>query len=150
MHESEKGGISSLGFKKVSGRFDVTLNPDSTYAQGKQGNQLHRMTLDKTFYGELEAISQGEMLSVVTGVKGSAGYVAIEQVSGKLCGHEGTFVLQHSGTMNRGDDNLNLHVVPDSGTGQLSGLQGTMTIRIDQGEHFYDFHFSLDVPVQRA
>ncbi|WP_137167518.1 DUF3224 domain-containing protein [Salinimonas lutimaris] len=150
MQYNKACGVSSLGFEKISGRFDVTLNPVSGYVQGLHGNQLHRTTLDKTFFGELQATSQGEMLSVITAVKGSAGYVAIEQVSGKLCGHEGTFVLQHSGTMNRGDDSLNLHVVPDSGTGQLAGLQGTMAIRTEQGEHFYDFHFSLDGPVQQA
>jgi flagellar basal body rod protein FlgG len=101
------------------------------------------MSIDKTFHGELDATSKGEMLAAMTPVKGSAGYVAIEKVTGKLAGRDGTFVLQHMGTMTRGEGKLTVTVVPDSGTGQLVGLSGTMSIEITEGKHFYHFEYSL-------
>ena len=104
---------------------------------------LGRMSIDKTFFGELDATSKGEMLSAMTAVKGSAGYVAIERVTGQLNGHSGSFVLQHSGTMNRGEPQLTVTVVPDSGTEQLTGLSGTMTIKIVDKKHFYEFEYML-------
>ncbi len=128
---------------KVSGEFEVNLKPLDTYTQGSDGINLGRMSIDKTFSGELEATSKGEMLSAMTTVKGSAGYVAIEQVSGSLAGKNGSFVLQHFGTMNHGKDRLILEVVPDSGTGQLSGLSGKMSIKIEDGKHFYKFEYEL-------
>ena len=105
---------------------------------------IGRMSLDKEFHGDLEATSKGLMLAVTTSVKGSAGYVAIEQVSGSLHGRNGTFVLQHSGTMTRGTPQMTVSVVPDSGTGQLAGLAGTMAITIADGKHSYDFEYTLD------
>ena len=128
---------------KITGKFEVELKPLETYAQGNDEINLGRMSIDKTFSGELEARSRGEMLTAMTPVKGSAGYVAIEQVSGSLSGKRGSFVLQHFGTMDRGSDRLLLEVVPDSGTGQLSGLSGEMAIRIEDGQHYYDFEFEL-------
>jgi hypothetical protein len=101
------------------------------------------MSIDKKFSGDLEATSKGEMLTAMTEVKGSAGYVAIERVNGTLHGRSGTFVLQHSGTMTRGAPELSLTVVPDSGTGQLVGLAGKMTIKIEEGKHFYEFDYRL-------
>jgi hypothetical protein len=101
------------------------------------------MSIDKIFSGELSASSKGEMLNAMTPVKGSAGYVAIEQVSGTLSGRKGSFVLQHFGTMNRGNARLILEVVPDSGTGELSDLTGTMTINIVSGQHYYEFEYEL-------
>jgi hypothetical protein len=101
------------------------------------------MSIDKQFHGDLEATSKGQMLSAVTAVKGSAGYVAIERVSGTLHGRSGTFVLQHSGTMTRGAPQQSVTVVPDSGTGQLVGLAGKMTINITDGKHSYEFEYSL-------
>jgi hypothetical protein len=101
------------------------------------------MSIDKTFHGELEAISQGEMLSAMTATQGSAGYVAIEQVSGTLSGKKGSFVLQHFGTMNKGGDILILEVIPDSGSGELTGLTGRMKINIEDGQHFYEFEYEL-------
>lgn len=101
------------------------------------------MTIAKQLHGELEATSKGEMLAASTSVKGSAGYVAIERVTGTLHGQEGTFVLQHTGTMTRGTPSLAVTVVPDSGTGKLAGLSGTMAIRIEAGKHFYDFAHSI-------
>ncbi len=128
---------------KVSGTFDVNLKPLDTHATGKQGVKFGRMAIDKTFHGELRATSQGEMLSAMTPVQGSAGYVAIEQVIGKLCGKHGSFVLQHFGTMHKGEDRLVLEVVPGSATDDLSGLAGSMEINIDNGQHFYEFNFEL-------
>jgi hypothetical protein len=104
---------------------------------------LGRRSIDKQFHGELEATSKGEMLSAGTAVKGSAGYVAIERVTGKLAGRQGSFVLQHSATMNRGQPSLSIAIVPDSGTNELTGLTGKMMIEITDGKHFYDFEYEL-------
>ena len=133
-----------MNAKKITGKFDVKLTPSSTYATGVDGVALGRMTLDKTFYGELEARSQGEMLSAMTSVKGSAGYVAIEQVVGNLCGKQGSFLLQHFGIMTDGQNRLILEVVPHSGAGELQGLSGTMAINIENGQHFYEFQFGFE------
>ena len=129
---------------KISGKFDVSLNPMDTYATSVDSSQLCRMSIDKQFHGDLSAESKGEMLSVLTQVQGSAGYVAIEQVVGTLVGKQGSFVLQHYGVMADGTDRLILEVVPNSATNELIGLSGTMAIRIENGQHFYDFDFTLD------
>jgi len=123
----------------ASGAFEVKMTPQAQEA----GAAVGRMTIDKQFHGDLEATSKGEMLAVSTGVKGSAGYVAMEQVSGALKGRSGTFALQHTGTMNRGTPELSITVVPDSGTGQLAGLSGRMAIQIADGNHSYDFEYTL-------
>jgi len=128
---------------KVSGEFNVSLNPLSSYAEAKDGINLGRMSIDKTFTGELAATSKGEMLSALTPVKGSAGYVAIEQVVGSLSSKSGSFVLQHFGVMNKGKDRLILEVVPDSGTGELQGLSGKMAIIMKDGKHIYEFEYEL-------
>jgi len=128
---------------KVSGNFEVKLSPLDFYAQGLDGVNLGRMSIDKQFKGALEATSKGEMLSAMTTVKGSAGYVAIEQVSGALSGKNGSFVLQHFGTMSQGSDRLVLEVVPDSGSGELSSLAGKMAIKIKGGKHWYEFEYEL-------
>ncbi len=128
---------------QVTGAFEVKMAPQAS--DEPQGvTPLARMSLDKVFHGGLEATSKGEMLSAVTTVKGSAGYVAIERVTGRLDGREGTFVLQHNGIMNRGTPHLTITVVPDSGTAQLAGLAGKMSIRIEEGgKHFYVFEYTL-------
>jgi len=126
----------------ASGTFEVKLTPQGT-ADNAEGSTLARMSIAKQFHGDLEGTSKGEMLSAGTSVKGSAGYVAIERVSGTLKGKSGTFVLQHNGVMTRGEPQLTITVVPDSGTGQLAGLAGTMTIKIENGKHFYDFEYTL-------
>jgi len=124
----------------ATGTFDVTLTP----ADDKTDDPLlARMTIDKQFHGDLEATSRGQMLSAGTAVKGSAGYVAIEKVTGTLAGRKGTFVLQHTGAMNRGAPSLTITVVPDSGTGGLVGLSGTMSIAIADGKHSYAFDYTL-------
>ncbi len=102
------------------------------------------MFIDKQFHGDLEATSKGTMLAAGTGAKNSSGgYVALEIVTGTLKGHTGTFVLQHSATMNRGVPQLSVTVVPDSGTGKLTGLTGKMNITIVDGKHSYDFEYTL-------
>jgi Protein of unknown function (DUF3224) len=126
----------------ATGTFDVKIGAQSDDF-AKTAN-LGRMTIDKQFHGDLEGTSKGEMLSFGTGQKGSSGaYVALEQVTGTLNGRSGTFVLQHSATMTRGVPQLSLTVVPDSGTGQLAGLAGSMKIIIADGKHSYDFDYSL-------
>jgi Protein of unknown function (DUF3224) len=124
----------------ASGAFEVKLTPQSEIPEDAT---FGRMTIDKQFHGDLEAVSKGQMLSVMTTVEGSAGYVAIEQVTGRLHGRSGSFALQHSSVMRRGEPQQNIIVVPDSGDGQLVGLTGRMTITIAGGKHSYDFEYTL-------
>jgi hypothetical protein len=124
----------------ASGTFDVKLMPQPV-ADSDAG--IGRMSIDKQFHGDLEGVSKGEMLSSQGSIKGSAGYVAIERVSGTLQGRKGSFVLQHNATMNRGTPELNIIVLPDSGTDQLAGIAGMMTIKIDQGQHSYVFDYTF-------
>jgi len=126
----------------ASGPFDVKLNPQSS-EEDADGTGLGRLSIEKQFHGDLEATSKGEMLSAGTSVKGSAGYVAIERVRGTLQRRTGTFILQHSGTMTRGAPQLAISVVPDSGTGGLEEISGTMAINIVNGKHFYEFDYVL-------
>ena len=127
----------------ASGTFEVMLNAQPPYDTGA-GATLGRVSIDKQFRGDLDGRSTVEMLSAMTAVPGSGGYVAIERVTGTLHGRGGTFVLQHSGTMARGNATLAVSVVPDSGTGALAGLAGTMTIEITEGKHTYGFDYTLD------
>ena len=126
----------------ATGTFEVKLVPQASGDEA-QDAALGRMSLDKQFHGDLEATSKGQMLTAGTSVQGSGGYAAIEKVSGRLHGRSGSFILQHSGTMTRGAPQLTITVVPDSGTGQLVGLTGKMTIKIDDGKHSYDFEYTL-------
>lgn len=129
--------------KHAKGTFEVKVTPQKPDNKEAETAKLGRMSLDKQFHGDLEATSQGEMLAAMTEVKGSAGYVAMERVNGMLHGRSGTFVLQHFGTMTRGEPKLTVTVVPDSGTGDLVGISGTMNIIIDAGKHSYEFEYSL-------
>jgi hypothetical protein len=126
----------------AKGSFEVTITPQGP-GDPAEGSTLGRMSLEKRIHGDLEGTSRGEMLTALTGIEGSAGYVAIERVTGSLHGRAGSFVLQHSGTMTRGTQHLDLSIVPDSGTGRLAGLTGTMTITIVDGNHFYDLEYAL-------
>jgi hypothetical protein len=126
----------------AKGTFEVTLKPVELADSGADG-KLGRMSIDKKFAGDLVGTSKGEMLSAQTDTKGSAGYVAIEKVVGELGGRKGTFIFQHSGTMDRGQSHLSVAVVPDSGTEVLAGIKGTMQIDIKDGKHLYDFEYSL-------
>lgn len=130
---------------RASGTFEVKLTPQTTDdSSAGTSNAVGRLSLDKQFHGDLEATSKGEMLAVGTVVEGSAGYVAMEGVSGTLHGRSGAFALQHTGTMTRGTPQLSVTVVPDSGTGQLVGLSGRMSIQIADGKHSYEFEYRLD------
>ena len=126
----------------AAGTFEVTLTPQPR--DGRAGTEtLGRLSIDKQFHGDLEATSVGQMLAARTDMEDSAGYVAIERVSGVLHGRRGSFTLQHSGTMDRGEGQLVITVVPDSGTDQLIGLAGEMVIRVEGGTHFYDFEYAI-------
>ena len=141
-------GVSSFAFQKekkplmtthASGTFDVKMTPQAA----EEGMAVGRFSLDKQFHGDLEGTSKGEMLAISSSVPGSAGYVAMEQVTGKLNGKSGTFALQHTGTMTRGAAQLSVTVVPDSGTGELVGLSGKLDIKITEGKHFYEFDYTI-------
>jgi Protein of unknown function (DUF3224) len=122
----------------AAGTFEVKLTPQP------DDSPVGRMTIAKEFHGDLEAASVGQMLASMSEVKGSAGYVAIEKVTGTLHGRAGNFVLQHRGVMNRGAAELSVTVVPDSGAGDLVGMKGSMNIVIEGGKHSYEFDYTLD------
>ncbi|WP_308925323.1 DUF3224 domain-containing protein [Janthinobacterium sp. J1-1] len=126
----------------VSGSFNITMTPATT-PQRSGRTTLGRMLLDKVYKGDLAATASGEMLSAVTDTKGAAGYVAIESITGVLQGRQGSFVVRHAGTMADGKQELSIVIVPHSGTGQLEGISGTMGIRIEGGQHFYDLDYRL-------
>ncbi len=128
---------------RAAGKFDVKLTP-APWEDGTPGAALGRMMIEKQFHGDLEASSRGQMLTAGAFVKGSAGYVAIEKVSGKLHGRAGSFALQHTGTMTRGVPSLSITVVPDSGTDELAGIAGRMTIQIAAGDHSYEFEYTIE------
>ena len=127
---------------RATGIFDVSLK--TLPMDNDPGTQLlGRMSIDKQFHGDLEGTSKGQMLTGGTIIKKSAGYVAIERVAGSLKGRKGSFILQHTGAMNRGEPSLVITVVPDSGTDQLEGLKGTMKIDINAGKHSYELDYIL-------
>ncbi|MFZ3217439.1 MAG: DUF3224 domain-containing protein [Candidatus Acidiferrales bacterium] len=130
----------------AKGMFDVKVEPQGELDKA-EGSTLGRMSLDKQYHGDLEGSGKGQMLTAGTEVKGSAGYVAMERVTGTLNGRSGSFVLQHSGTMAHGALQLAIAVVPDSGSGQLTGLGGTLAIVIADGKHSYVFDYTL--PAER-
>jgi hypothetical protein len=140
-------GIASAQTKMTTqhatGTFDVKITPQKPDNPPAEESKVGRMSIDKQFHGDLEATSKGEMLAVQTETKGSAGYVAMERVTGTLRGRKGSFVLQHSATMDRGKPSLSVTVVPDSGTGELTGLTGSMKIIIETGKHSYQFDYTL-------
>ena len=111
-----------------------------------EGSPLGRMSIDKQFHGDIEGTSKGEMLTAGTPIKNSAVYVAVERVTGTLHGKTGTFALHHTGIMNRGAQSLTITVVPDSGTGELTGITGTLSIEIANGKHSYVFDYALQPP----
>jgi len=130
--------------RRATGSFEVSLEPLSN-AEVSSDALLGRLLLTKKFIGDLAASARGQMLSAGTTTRGSAGYVAIDQVTGTLDGRKGSFLLQHSGSMQRGVPSLSIRVVPDSGTDELAGLTGTLSINVVDGKHFYDFLYSFPV-----
>ena len=127
----------------ATGAFEVTMIPPEPAYDTVDGIALGRITINKRLHGDLEGSSVVQMLTAMTGVKGSAGYVAIERVTGTLHGLSGTFVLQHSGTTDRNRQSLTITVVPDSGTGELAGISGDLTIEITDGKHSYALAYDL-------
>jgi hypothetical protein len=128
----------------ATGSFEVKLKADPQISK-EHGRDipLARMTIDKQFHGALEGTGKGQMLIARATVERSASYVAMEKVTGTLHGRSGSFILQHNATMNRGVPQLDIMVVPDSGTDQLVGLTGKMDIIVADGKHSYDFEYTL-------
>ena len=127
---------------RAVGTFEVTMKPLPVSEQ-MAGTPTARFSLDKVFAGDLVGVGKGEMLTAMTETNGSAGYVAIERVTGKMHGRAGSLLFQHSGTMDRGTPTLSIGVVPDSGTEELTGITGTFTIKVVDGQHRYEFDYSL-------
>ena len=127
--------------REAKGTFEVSMKPESS--EETSGVTLGRMALDKQYQGDLVATGTGEMLTAMTQTKGSASYAAFELVTGTLHGKEGSFVLHHQGTMNRGEQELTISIVPDSGSGELQGISGQCKIEISEGKHFYELSYSL-------
>lgn len=133
--------------RHASGPFEVKTTPlPGDEVTG--GTLIGRYSLVKQFHGDLEATSKGEMLGAGDPSSGNAGYVAIEEVTGTLNGHKGRFALQHIGVMEHGGYKLSVVVVPGSGSGELAGLSGTMTIKNDAGKHSYEFEYTLAAAAQ--
>ena len=126
------------------GTFDVKVIPQAP--DDSAGGPFGRLFLDKQFHGDLEGVSRGQMLGAMSAVEGSGGYVALEQVTGTLKGRSGSFILQHNGSMRKNVPTMHVTVVPDSGTDQLQGLEGTMTIVIEGGKHSYELEYTIAAP----
>ena len=127
---------------RATGTFEVSVVPQESDSYSEDGT-LGRMTIDKQLHGDIEGTSRGQMLTAMTAVKTSAGYVAIERITGSLHGRQGTFALMHTGTMTRGVPGLTISVVPDSGTGELTGLTGMFTIIRADARHSYEFDYDF-------
>ncbi len=123
---------------EVTGEFDVKIVPHDT-----GDDKMGMMTVEKHYHGDLNATGQGRMLTGMTDVKGSAAYVAIERVHGKLKDREGTFLVHHTGVMSKGVQSLVIRIVPDSGTGDLAGIEGEMHIKVAGGKHSYRLEYTL-------
>jgi len=126
----------------AKGTFDVTITPQA-HQEGVGDASIGRMTIPKKFSGEFNGTSNGQMLAFRSPVTGSAGYVAMDKVQGVMNGRQGSFVIQHAGTMNRGQSQLSITIVPDSGTDELTGIAGEMLLTIEQGKHHYEFRYTL-------
>jgi Protein of unknown function (DUF3224) len=139
--QSSSAGAGQM--KHATGSFEIQMKPQGG---GTDGKTFPRFTSEKQFQGDLEGTSVGEMLASgppPSGQKGSGAYVAMERVTAKLGGRSGSFILQHSSSMNQGVQQQDITVVPQSGTGELAGLEGKMIIRIEGGKHYYDFDYSI-------
>ncbi len=134
--------MDSIMSQVASGSFEVTLTPQPA-GDHPDDSAVGRLTIDKQFHGDLSATSRGQMLAARTAVDNSAGYVAIERVTGALGGRSGSFVLQHTGVMDRGASQLQITIVPDSATDELAGLAGTMSIGQQDGKHSYTLRYTL-------
>ena len=135
----DNGIAGEIMTEQARGTFEVTMTPQPA----AEGDPLGRLTIDKHFHGDIVGTSVGQMLAVRTAIEDSAGYVALERVTGTLHGRDGTFALQHSGLMARGVQELSITVVPDSGTGTLEGLSGSLALEIVDGQHRYVLTYAL-------
>ena len=124
------------------GSFEVNMEPEPPFLE-QDGMTLNRNAVRKEFSGDMVGASEAQMLAAFTGTPGSAGYVAIEHFTGSVAGKSGSFVLQHSGVMDKGDAKLTVIVVPDSGAGALTGISGTMTLDNDEGRHSYVLEYEI-------
>ena len=138
--KTESAQRESAMNQHATGTFEVKLTPQDDKSEDKS---LGRMKIEKQWHGDLEGTSNGQMLTGGDVQTGSAGYVAIEKFTGTLKGRRGTFLLQHSATMTKGKGDLTIIVVPDSGTDELKGISGNLTIKIEGGKHFYDFDYTV-------
>ena len=125
------------------GLMDVNTEAEPPFLE-QDGLTLNRSVVRKEFSGDVVGASEAQMIAAFTGTPGSAAYVAIEHFTGSVGGKSGSFVLQHSGVMNKGDAELTVTIVPDSGTGQLTGISGTLAIDNDEGQHSYVLDYELD------
>ena len=125
------------------GTFDVNTEAEPPFLE-QDGLKLNRNVVRKEFSGDMVGVSEAQMIAAFTGNPGSAGYVAIDHFTGSVGGKSGSFVLQHSGVMNRGDAQLTVMIVPDSGTGELIGISGTLEIDNDEGRHSYVLHYEFE------
>jgi hypothetical protein len=130
---------------RADGTFEVKIVPQTSDREAMDPT-LGRMSIDKEFAGDLKATSKGQMLTSVTDTSGAAVYVAIERVTGTLNGKRGSFVLYHNGVATRTRRELVVTVAPDSGTEELTGLAGTMSINIVEKKHFYELNYTLPSP----
>lgn len=126
----------------AKGTLEVTIIPQP-YQDGAGDSSVGRVVIAKVFSGEMNGTGSGQMLAYRSSVPGSAGYVAMEKVQGTLNGRQGSFIMQHNGIMNRGESQLTIRIVPDSGTDQLTGIAGEMLLNIEQGKHYYEFRYTL-------
>ena len=124
------------------GPMDVTMEAEPPFLE-QGGLKLNRNAVSKTFYGEMAGTSEAQMLAAFTATPGSAGYVAIEHFTGSVNGKSGSFAMQHSGIMNRGDAQLTVSIVPDSGSGELTGISGTLDIENSDGQHSYVLNYDF-------
>ena len=122
------------------GSFEVNIEPEPPFLE-QDGVSLSRNNVSKRFSGEMAGDSRAQMTAAYTATPGSAGYVAIEHFSGSVHGKEGSLTFQHNGIMDRGEAKLAVTVVPDSGTGELEGVSGTMELNNDEGGHTYVFEY---------
>ena len=131
----------------AKGSFDVKMTPAEP-TEFEKANDIARLTSDKTWHGDFEGVSHGEMITGSTASPGSMAYVAIERMTGKLNGRQGSFTFAHRASMMKGDapsaGELSVTVIPNSGTRELTGLAGLLMIQIDaQGKHTWSFDYSL-------
>lgn len=127
---------------RATGTFEITMNAQPPYDTA-EGTTLGRASFDKTFHGDLQGQGRVEMLSALTSVQGSAAYVALERITGALAGREGSFIVLHTGVMERGKPTLSVTVVPDSASGGLRGLGGKLEIQVIEKQHHYTFDYEI-------